>query len=75
MHENELATKAIGFAREIHRSLGPGLLENAYEERLYYKLVTSGLYTEKQKPTPLVYEAVHLDCGYRIDLVVKTSWS
>ena len=71
MHENELATKVIGYAIEIHRSLGPGLLENAYEECLYYKLVTSGLYTEKQKPMPLVYEAVHLECGYRIDLVVE----
>ena len=71
MHENELATKVIGFAIEIHRTLGPGLLENAYEECLYYKLVTSGLYTEKQKAMPLVYETVHLECGYRIDLVVE----
>jgi len=71
MHENELATKVIGLAIEIHRVLGPGLLESAYEECLYYKLVTAGFFTEKQKPMPLVYEGVQLDCGYRIDLLVE----
>src|SRR6478672_12679950 len=71
MHENELATNVIGLAIEIHRTLGPGLLENAYEECLYYKLVTSGFRVEKQKAMPLVYEGVHLEAGYRIDLVVE----
>ncbi|MGH9949297.1 MAG: GxxExxY protein [Pyrinomonadaceae bacterium] len=67
----ELATKVIGLAIEIHRSLGPGLLESAYEECLYYKIVTSGLRAEKQKRMPLVYEEVQLECGYRIDIVVE----
>lgn len=71
MHENELANKVIGFCIEIHRSLGPGLLESAYEECLYYKLETAGLRVEKQKKMPLVYESVHLECGYRIDLLVE----
>lgn len=71
MNENELATKVIGFAIEIHRALGPGLLESAYEECLFYKIVTSGLQAEKQKPMPLIYEDVHLKFGYRIDIVVE----
>lgn len=71
MNENELANKVIGFAIEIHRALGPGLLESAYEECLVYKLTTAGLKVEKQKAMPLVYEDVHLKFGYRIDLVVE----
>lgn len=71
MTENELATKVIGIAIEIHRDLGPGLLEKAYEECLAYKLKKAGLLVERQKPVPLVYEEVHLECGYRLDLVVN----
>lgn len=71
MHENELAHKVIGLAIEVHRALGPGLLENAYEECLFYKIVNSGLQAEKQKRMPLVYEGVKLECGYRIDIVVE----
>jgi GxxExxY protein len=71
MHENEIATKVIGSAIEIHRALGPGLLENAYEECLYYKLVNGGFRVDKQKPMPLVFEGVNLEAGYRIDLVVE----
>jgi GxxExxY protein len=71
MHENEIANKVIGLAIEVHRALGPGLLESAYEECLYYKIVKSGLHAEKQKAMPLVFEEVRLDCGYRIDLVVE----
>lgn len=71
MHENELAHKVIGLAIEVHRALGPGLLENAYEECLFYKIVNSGLHAEKQKRMPLVYEGVKLECGYRIDIVVE----
>jgi GxxExxY protein len=66
MNENELANKVIGFAIEIHRALGPGLLESAYEECLVYKLSTAGFKVEKQKAMPLVYEDVHLKFGYRI---------
>jgi GxxExxY protein len=69
--ENELANRAIGIAIEVHRALGPGLLENAYKECLYYKMDQSGLQVEKEKAIPLVYEQVKLDCGYRIDLLVE----
>ena len=75
MTENELAKRVIGLAIEVHRTLGPGLLENAYEECLFYKIVTSGLSAEKQKPMPLVFEEVKLECGYRIDIVVENKTS
>ena len=72
MTENELANRIIGLAIEVHKDLGPGLLERAYEECLFYKIVKSGLQAEKQKPMPLVYEEVHLQCGYRIDILVES---
>ena len=71
MRENELATKVIGLAIEVHRALGPGLLESAYEECLHYKIISSGLRAEKQRAMPLVFEGVHLECGYRIDILVE----
>lgn len=71
MHENELTGKIIGLAIDIHNTLGPGLLESAYKECLYYKLFQSGLFVEKEKRMPLVYEEVKLECGYRIDLLVE----
>lgn len=71
MHENEIAHKVIGLAIEVHKTLGPGLLESAYEECLFYKIVKSGLRAERQKPMPLIFEEVHLECGYRIDMVVE----
>lgn len=71
MHENEIANIVIGCALDIHKSLGPGLLESAYQQCLYYKLQKEGLKLQKEKPMPLVYEEVHLDCGYRIDLLVE----
>jgi GxxExxY protein len=71
VHENELATRVIGSAIEVHKALGPGLLENAYQECLFYKIINSGLSAEKQKPMPLIYEEVHLECGYRIDILVE----
>ena len=71
MEENELANKVIGLGLEIHKELGPGLLESAYKECMYYKIRESGLFVEKEKPMPLVYEGVKLDCGYRIDLLVE----
>lgn len=71
MHENEIAHKVIGLAIEVHSVLGPGLLEKTYEECLFYKIVKSGLYAEQQKPMPLVFEEVHLECGYRIDILVE----
>jgi GxxExxY protein len=71
MTENEISNKIIGLAIEVHQSLGPGLLESAYKECLYYKLVKSGLKVEKEKPMPLIFEGVKLECGYRIDLMVE----
>ena len=71
MHENELSEKIIGAAINVHKNLGPGLLESAYEECLYYELNKSGLKVDKQKPMPLIYKDVKLDCGYRIDLMVE----
>lgn len=68
---NELATKTIGCSLTVHKSLGPGLLESAYQECLHYELVKAGLWVEKQRPLPLVYEEVKLDCGYRVDLIVE----
>jgi GxxExxY protein len=69
--ENDLATEVIGAAITVHKSLGPGLLESVYKECLYYKLVKKGLYVEKEKPLPVIYEEVKLDCGYRLDLLVE----
>src|ERR1700747_2455321 len=71
MTENEISSRIIGIAIEVHKVLGPGLLENAYKECLYYKLIKEGFKVEKKKPMPLVFEEVKLDCGYRIDLVVE----
>jgi len=71
MNENELSGKIIGLAIEVHRALGPGLLESAYKECLFHKLIQSELSAEKEKPIPLVYEKVKLDCGYRIDILVE----
>ncbi len=71
MHENELSEKIIGAAIKVHKNLGPGLLESAYEECLYYELEKLQLKIEKQKPMPLIYENVKLDIGYRIDILVE----
>jgi GxxExxY protein len=66
-----LTEKIIGFAIEVHRQLGPGLLESAYEECLCYELKQSGLIFQRQVPLPVLYKAIRLDCGYRIDIVVE----
>ena len=71
MKENEITNKIIGLALDVHVVLGPGLLESAYKECLFYKIQKSGLLVEKEKPIPLVFEEVRLDCGYRIDLLVE----
>jgi GxxExxY protein len=71
MNENELSNKIIGCAIEVHNTLGPGLLESAYKECLYYKLLKSGFGVEKEKPMPLIFEDVKLECGYRIDILVN----
>lgn len=71
MTENEIAKRVIGAAIEVHKSLGPGLLESAYQECLFYKMGKEGLSVVKEKAMPLTYEEVTLDCGYRIDLLVE----
>ena len=71
MTENELSHKVIGLAMEVHTALGAGLLESAYQECLFYKLSTSGLFVEKEKPMPLVFEKVRLEVGYRIEILVE----
>jgi GxxExxY protein len=68
---NRLTDTIIGAAIEVHRALGPGLLESAYEACLAFELVERGLQVERQKPLPLVYRQVLLDCGYRLDLLVE----
>ncbi|HYM72470.1 MAG TPA: GxxExxY protein [Stellaceae bacterium] len=69
---NDLLTeRIIGFAIEVHRQLGPGLLESAYEECLCYELRQGGLVFRRQVPLPVVYKAIRLDCGYRMDIVVE----
>ena len=60
-----------GCAIKVHSALGPGLLESAYKECLFYELCRAGLAVEKEKPLPLVYESVKLECGYRVDLLVE----
>jgi GxxExxY protein len=66
----DISREVIGAALTIHRKLGPGLLESAYEACLAYELEKSGFRVERQKAVPLVYEAVKLDCGFRADLVI-----
>ena len=70
MKEDELSNEIIGAAIEVHRNLGPGLLESAYEECLCYELINRGIKHERQKPLPIVYKGTELDCGYRLDVVV-----
>src|SRR5664279_3182243 len=72
MNENEISNRIIGLAIEVHQSLGPGLLESAYKECLYYRLIKEGFHVDKEKPMPLIYEDVRLDCGYRIDILVES---
>ena len=71
MSINELSGKVLECAFKVHTALGPGLLESAYQACLEYELRANGLFVEKEKPVPLVYEGVKLDCGYRIDLLVE----
>lgn len=71
MTENEISKVIFDSALKGHKNLGPGLLESAYEECLFYELQKSGLNVVKQKPLPLVYEEVKLEIGYRLDLLVE----
>jgi GxxExxY protein len=68
---NDLSGKVIDLCLEIHRELGPGLLESAYEECLAYELSRASLRFERQRPLPVRYKEVQLDCGYRLDFVIE----
>jgi GxxExxY protein len=70
---NDLTKTVIGAAIEVHRALGPGLLESAYEECLCEELRLRGIPFERQKPLPVTYKGKQLDCGYRLDLVVANA--
>lgn len=74
MTENEISKIVFECALKVHKNLGPGLLESAYEECLFYELKKSNLFVEKQKALPLIYEEVKLDVGYRIDLIVENKF-
>lgn len=71
MFENQITELIIGYAIKVHKALGPGLLESAYESCLHYEVFSNGLFVERQKPIPLIYNDVKMDCGYRADLVVE----
>ena len=71
MNENELSNKIIGAAIELHKVLGPGLLESAYENAFAYELRNIGLDVKQQVPMPFVYKDIKLDAGYRLDILVE----
>jgi GxxExxY protein len=71
MEINKITEKIIGCAIEVHKILGPGLLESSYEECLVYELEKAGLSVERQKPVPVIYKDIYLECGYRMDLLVE----
>ena len=71
MDENYLATKVLDLSFEIHKSLGPGLLESVYEEILFYKIKNAGLNVTRQQGIPVNYESIKMDIGFRADLIVE----
>ena len=71
MNENELSKIIVNACYKIHTKLGPGLLESVYEAILYFELTKLGLIVERQKPIPVVWEEIHLDIGFRLDLIVE----
>jgi GxxExxY protein len=71
MDINQLSSKIIGSAIEVHKHLGPGLLESAYEECLCHELELRDILFERQKPLPIEYKGKRLDCGYRLDIIVE----
>lgn len=70
---DNLTSNILKCAYEVHTKLGPGLLESAYKECLFYKMTKSGLWAEKEKSMPLIFEDVKLECGYRIDILVENA--
>jgi GxxExxY protein len=73
MNINELSNKVIGAAIEVHKALGPGLLESAYEECFCHELSLRNITYDRQKPLPVVYKQKKLNCGYRLDVVVENA--
>jgi GxxExxY protein len=73
MNANEITEQIIGAAIEVHRVLGPGLLESAYEECVCHDLTLSGLSFERQRPLAVEYKGIKLECGYRLDLLVENA--
>jgi hypothetical protein len=71
MNINQLSSKIIGAAIQVHKALGPGLLESAYEECISHELSSQGLSIERQKPLAINYKGIKLDCGYRLDIVAE----
>jgi len=71
MEFDPLSKEIIGCAIEVHKLLGPGLLESAYEECLVYELLNKSYQIDRQKPIPVMYKNIRLDCGYRLDLLVE----
>ncbi|MDQ3535101.1 MAG: GxxExxY protein [Bacteroidota bacterium] len=71
MHENEIGDLILDAAFEVHKNLGPGLLESSYEHCLAYELIQRGANIKIQQPLPLVYKEVKLECGYRLDIIVE----
>jgi GxxExxY protein len=71
MHENEISEKVIACAIEVHRNLGPGLLESIYEEAMCYELMKKNLFFERQKSVPIPYKKIKLGTDLRIDLLIK----
>ena len=74
MTENEISKVVIGCAIEVHKQLGPGLLESAYQECLLYELKQAGLKVAKEVPMPIVYKEIKLDHGYRMDILVENKF-
>lgn len=70
MHANQITQAVIGAAIEVHRALGPGLLESVYSQCLARELESRGIPFERERPLPLKYKGLHLDCGYRLDFLI-----
>ncbi len=71
MTENEISKVVFDCSLSVHKELGPGLLESAYEECLTYLLIKKGLFIERQRPLPLIFEEVKLEVGYRVDILIE----
>ncbi len=71
MSENEISRIIVNCALTVHKELGPGLLESAYESCLVHELIKEGLSVETQKPLPLIYKGIKMDCSYRLDVIVE----